>query len=68
MVLRMLLVRVMVMFLTPYLTRFFDRLAVRAPQGSFLQETLLEFGNSYSLTVVRSLGTTLGGLLFDSDE
>jgi hypothetical protein len=67
-ILRLLLVRVLVIFVTPYLTRFFDRLAERAPRDSFLQQTLLELSATYSLTLVRSLGLTLGGVFLGSDE
>jgi hypothetical protein len=54
------------MLLTPYLTRMFDRLAQRAPQGSFLEDTLLEFSNRYSTTLIRSFGEALGDLVLPS--
>jgi hypothetical protein len=67
-ILRLVLVRLLVMFATPYVTRFFDRLATRAPRDSFLQQTLLELSSHYSLTLVRSVGVTLGGLFLGSRE
>jgi len=52
--------------LTPYLNRFFDRLAERAPSGSFVKEMLLELSESYSTTLIRSFGETLGDLVLGS--
>jgi hypothetical protein len=52
--------------LTPYLNRFFDRLADRAPSGSFLKETLLELSESYATTLIRSFGETVGELVLGS--
>jgi len=54
------------MLLTPYVSRLFDRLAERAPQGSFLEDALLEFSNRYSTTLIRSFGETLGDLVLPS--
>jgi hypothetical protein len=56
------------MLLTPYVSRLFDRLADRAPQGSFLEDALLEFSNRYSTTLIRSFGETLGDLVFPSSK
>jgi hypothetical protein len=51
---------------TPYVNRLFDRLAERAPTGSFLEEMLLELSDSYSTTLIRSFGETLGELVLGS--
>ena len=56
------------MFLTPYLNRFFDRLAARAPKGSFVEDMLLELSSNYSATLIRSFGETLGELVFGSKQ
>ena len=40
------------MLVTPYVNRFFDRLATRAPQGSFLADMLLELSSNYSEALV----------------
>lgn len=52
------------MLLTPYVNRLFDRLAERAPEGSFLEDALLELSDRYSATLIRSFGETLGELVF----
>ena len=52
--------------LTPYLNRLFDRLAERAPKGSFVKEMLLELSESYSTTLIRAFGETLGELVLGS--
>jgi hypothetical protein len=54
------------MFLTPYLNRFLDRLAQKAPSGSFLEDLLLELSERYSATLIRSFGETLGELVLGS--
>ncbi|HEX8967871.1 MAG TPA: hypothetical protein VF937_08335 [Chloroflexota bacterium] len=54
------------LLLTPYVNRAFDKLAERAPQGSFLEDTLLELSNRYSTTLIRSFGETLGELVLGS--
>lgn len=54
------------MFLTPYLNRFLDRIAERAPKNSFLQDILLELSERYSATLIRSFGETLGELVLGS--
>ena len=56
------------MFLTPYLNRFFDRLAARAPRGSFAEDMLLELSTNYSSTLIRSVGETLGELVLGSKK
>ena len=50
-------------FLTPYVNRLFDRVAARAPQGSFLQEALFELSDRYSSDLIRVFGETLGELV-----
>jgi hypothetical protein len=52
------------LLLTPYVNRLFDRLASRAPKGSFLEDALLELSERYSSTLIRSFGETLGELVF----
>jgi hypothetical protein len=66
--LRFALIWGMSMLLTPYLNRFFDRLAERAEEGSFVEEMLLEFSSSYSSALVRSFGETLGELVLGSGK
>jgi hypothetical protein len=51
------------MLLTPYVHRFFDRLATRAPSGSFLEDALLELSGRYSSSLVHTFGETLGELV-----
>jgi hypothetical protein len=48
--------------------RFLDRLAQRAPTGSFLEEMLLELSDSYSTSLIRSFGETLGELVLGSKK
>ena len=64
--LRFALVTLLSMLLTPYISRLFDRLADKAPRGSFLEDALLEFSNRYSTTLIRSFGETLGELVLPS--
>ncbi len=56
------------MFLTPYLNRLFDRLAARVPSGSFVNDMLLELSDSYSSSLIRSFGETLGELVLGSKK
>jgi hypothetical protein len=56
------------LYLTPYLNRFFDRLATRAPRGSFIEEMLLELSSNYSASLIRSFGETLGELVLGSKK
>jgi hypothetical protein len=51
------------MLLTPYVNRFLDRLATRAPSGSFLEDALLELSGRYSSSLVHTFGETLGELV-----
>jgi hypothetical protein len=55
-------------FLTPYVTRFFDRLAARAPRGSFVEELLHELSERYADSLIRSIGETLGELVLGSKK
>ncbi len=50
------------MLLAPYVRRWFERLAARAPHGSFLQATLDELSGKYASTLLHSFGETLGEL------
>ena len=54
------------MLVTPYVNRFFDRLATRAPQGSFLADMLLELSSNYSEALVNTFGQTVGELVLGS--
>jgi hypothetical protein len=54
------------MLVTPYLNRLFLRLADYAPRNSVVEEALFELSDSYSASIVRSLGETLGDLVFGS--
>ena len=51
------------MLLTPYVNRMFDRLAERAPSGSFLEDALLELSDRYSSSLIRAFGETIGELV-----
>ena len=56
------------MLVTPYVNRFFDRLADRAPKGSFAEDMLLELSSNYSSSLIRSLGETVGELVLGSKK
>jgi hypothetical protein len=56
------------MLLTPYLNRLFDRLAERAPKGSFVEAMLLELSGHYSTSLIQSFGETLGELVLGSKK
>ena len=56
------------MLLTPYLNRFLNQLAARAPRDSFLEDLLLELSRRYSTTLIRSFGETVGELVLGSKE
>jgi hypothetical protein len=56
------------MFLTPYVNRFFDRVAERAPKGSFVEDILLELSGNYSASLIRSVGETVGELILGSKK
>jgi hypothetical protein len=63
---RFALITVLSMVLTPYVTRFFDQLAARAPEDSFLEDLLRELSGRYASALVRSFGETLGELVLGS--
>ncbi len=65
-VLRFVLIWGLSLLLTPYVSRLFDRVATRAPKGSFLEETLQELGDRYSSELIHSLGETVGELVLPS--
>ena len=52
------------LLITPYVNRLFDKLAQRAPRGSFLEDALLELSDRYSTTLIRSFGEAVGELVF----
>ena len=56
------------MLLTPYVNRLFDRLAARAPKGSFLEDMLLELSSSYSSSLIQSVGQTASDLALGSKK
>jgi hypothetical protein len=56
------------MFLTPYVNRFFDRVAARAPKDSFVEAMLFELSENYSAALIRSFGETLGELALGSKK
>jgi len=64
--LRFALVTGLTFLVTPYVTRAVDRLADRAPQGSFLEDTLVEISDRYASGLMRSLWEALSDLVFGS--
>ena len=56
------------LLLTPYLNRFLDRLATRAPKDSFLEDLLLELSGRYSAALINAFGETLGELVLGSKK
>jgi hypothetical protein len=56
------------MLLTPYVNRFLDRVAARAPKDSFLESMLLELSSTYSSSLIRSFGETLGELVLGAKK
>jgi hypothetical protein len=66
--LRFALIWAISMLLTPYVNRFFDRLAERAPKGSFLEAMLLELSGNYSSALIQTLGETVGELVLGSKK
>ena len=56
------------MFVTPYVNRFFDRVAARAPKDSFVEAMLLELSENYSAALIRSFGETLGEIAFGAKK
>ena len=65
---RFALIWAMSMFLTPYVNRFFDRVAARAPRDSFVEAMLLELSENYSAALIRSFGETLGELVLGAKK
>ena len=64
--LRFVLITALTMLLAPQVSRLLDRLADRAPRGSLLEDTLLEFSDRYSTSLIRSFGEALGDLVLPS--
>ena len=60
---RLLLVWGLSIVLAPYVSRMFDSLARRAPQGSLLEDSLLEIGDRHSSGLVRAFGESIGDLV-----
>jgi hypothetical protein len=63
---RFVLITALSMLVAPQLSRLLDRLADKAPQGSLLEDSLLEFSDRYSTSLLRSLGEALGDLVLPS--
>ncbi len=63
---RFVLIWALSMLLTPYVNRFLNQLAERAPKGSFLEDMLRELSDRYSSALVGALGETVGELVFGS--
>ncbi|HEV7663003.1 MAG TPA: hypothetical protein VGQ62_05665 [Chloroflexota bacterium] len=56
------------LLVTPYVNRFFDRVAARAPKNSFLEGMLLELSENYSAALIRAFGETLAELVFGAKK
>jgi hypothetical protein len=56
------------LLLTPYVNRFFDRLAQRAPKGSFLEDALLELSDRYATSLINAFGQAVGELVLGSGK
>ncbi len=54
------------MLLTPYVERFFARLARRAPEGSIWRDVLNELSGQYATSLIRQFGETAGDLVLGS--
>ena len=52
------------MLLAPYVSRLFDQLAERVPEGSFLEDTLRELSDRHASSLIRAFGETLGDVIF----
>ena len=55
-------------YATPYVDRFLLRLADRAPKNGFIEAMLIELSGSYSSTIIRSFGETIGDLVLGSKK
>ena len=66
--LRFVLIWVLTGLAEPYITSGFDRLARRAPKGSFVEALLLELSSSYSISVVRFVAIALTEFVIQSTE
>jgi len=66
--LRFALIWALSMFLTPYVDRLLLRMADQAPKGSVVEDALFEISDSYSASLIRSFGETLGDLLLGSKK
>lgn len=52
------------MLLTPYVARFFNQLAAKAPEGSLLEDFLEELSDRYASVLIRAFGETIGDFAF----
>ena len=64
--LRFALITAITMLVTPYVNRYLQQLAARAPKDSFLEDMLVELTDQYSSSLVRAVGETLGELVLGS--
>jgi hypothetical protein len=65
--LRFALIWGLTMLITPYVDRWLSQLAHKAPKDSLVEDVLVELSGQYSSSLIRSLGETVGELLFGSD-
>lgn len=63
-ILRFVLVLALSRLLAPYVDRFVSRLLTRVPTDSFIGEVLDSIRTSYSTTLVRSFGESMGEMVF----
>jgi hypothetical protein len=56
------------LLITPYVNRLFDRLAQKAPEGSFVEAMLLELSSRYSSALIASVGEAVGELVLGSKK
>jgi len=66
--LRFALIWALSILVTPYVNRLLDRLAERAPKGSFVEAMLLELSGRYSTALIQAFGETLGELVLGSKK
>lgn len=67
-IIRFLVIWGLSMLLTPYMKRFLDQLATRAPRGSLIEDLLLELSARYSSALIGAFGETVGELVFGSKD
>ena len=64
---RLMLVWGLSIVLAPYVSKMFDRLAQKAPEGSLLEDSLIEIGDRHSSGLVRAFGESIGDLVLGSE-